>query len=668
MRNAAFSAFDMSHAKVPNVLQIAEGPVTAERYRLLVESVTDYAIYMLDPQGTVISWNPGARRFKGYEDHEIIGQSFSRFYTEEDRAAGLPERALRQAAEEGRFEKEGWRVRKDGTRFWAHVVIDPILNPGTGRVLGYAKVTRDLTERREAEQALRRSEERFRLLVQGVTDYAIYMIDRDGLVTNWNAGAQRIKGYCPDEIVGRHFSLFYRPEDRASGEPGRALQTAIDKGSFEKEGWRLRKNGEAFWAHVVMDPIRDDAGEIIGFAKITRDLTERRKVEAELDTAREALFQAQKIEALGQLTGGVAHDFNNLLTAVMGSLELVRRQISDERQLGLIDNAIKGASRGISLTQRMLSFARKQELALQPVTVDVLIAEMSELLQRSLGPLIRIETDFPADLMMAAADPNQLETALLNLAFNARDAMPEGGVLRIGGNNEQISSGHRSGLPVGDYVRLSVADTGSGMDARTLAQVTEPFFTTKGVGKGTGLGLSMVHGMAEQLGGRLLIDSLLGQGTTVEIWLPSSAEMTAANAVQSPAGPAAELDTAPRPLTVLAVDDDALVLMNTTALLEDLGHKVIEASSGREALSVLEHTEIDLLITDHAMPQMTGAQLIAVVGERWPALPVILATGYADLPAGAKAGVLRLSKPFWQADLEKAVAGAMARRATAAAA
>lgn len=668
MRNVAFSAFDKSHAKVPNVLQIAEGPVTAERYRLLVESVTDYAIYMLDPQGTVISWNPGARRFKGYEDHEIIGQSFSRFYTEEDRAAGLPERALRQAAEEGRFEKEGWRVRKDGTRFWAHVVIDPILNPATGRVLGYAKVTRDLTERREADQALRRSEEKFRLLVQGVTDYAIYMLDADGIVTNWNVGAERIKGYAPEEIIGQHFSLFYQPEDRANGEPQRALQTAIDSGSFEKEGWRLRKNGEPFWAHVVIDPIRDDAGEILGFAKITRDLTERRKVEADLEAAREALFQAQKIEALGQLTGGVAHDFNNLLTAVLGSLELVRRQIGDERQLGLIDNAIKGASRGISLTQRMLSFARKQELELQPVAVEVLVAEMGDLLQRSLGPLIRIETDFPSDLVTAAADPNQLETAVLNLAFNARDAMPEGGVLRIGGSNERIGHGHRSGLPEGDYVRLSVADTGTGMDARTLAQATEPFFTTKGVGKGTGLGLSMVHGMAEQLGGRLSLDSRLGHGTTVEIWLPAATAAAAAEPAQLPPEAKVEVAAAARRLTVLAVDDDALVLMNTTALLEDLGHTVIEASSGREALATLESTQIDLLITDHAMPQMTGAQLIAAVGERWPALPVILATGYADLPAGAGAGVLRLNKPFWQADLEKAVCTAMARRATAAAA
>ncbi|HEV7323741.1 MAG TPA: PAS domain S-box protein [Bosea sp. (in: a-proteobacteria)] len=650
------------------MLQIAEGPVTAERYRLLVESVTDYAIYMLDPQGTVISWNPGARRFKGYEDHEIIGQSFSRFYTEEDRAAGLPQQALRIAAEEGRFEREGWRVRKDGTRFWAHVVIDPILNPASGRVLGYAKVTRDLTERRQADEALRRSEEKFRLLVQGVTDYAIYMLDADGIVTNWNLGAERIKGYAPAEIIGKHFSLFYTPEDRERGEPQKTLQAAIDNGSAEREGWRVRKNGETFWASVVIDPIRDDAGEIIGFAKITRDLTEQRKVQAELDAAREALFQAQKIEALGQLTGGVAHDFNNLLTAVLGSLELVRRQIGDERQLGLIDNAIKGASRGISLTQRMLSFARKQELALQPVAVDVLVAEMGDLLQRSLGPLIRIETDFPADLVTASADPNQLEAAVLNLAVNARDAMPEGGVLRVAAVNEHIGRGHRSGLPDGDYVRLSVADTGIGMDAKTLAQATEPFFTTKGVGKGTGLGLSMVHGMAEQLGGRLQLHSLPGDGTTVEIWLPVATTAATAEPVQLPVETKMETAMEPRPLTVLAVDDDALVLMNTTALLEDLGHKVIEASSGREALSVLENNEIDLLITDHAMPQMTGAQLITEVGQRWPNVPVILATGYADLPAGAGAGVLRLNKPFWQADLEKAVCTAMTRRATAAAA
>jgi PAS domain S-box-containing protein len=636
------------------------GPAAVDRYRLLVESVTDYAIYMLDPDGTVVSWNPGAKRFKGYEDYEIIGQSFSRFYTEEDRARDLPTRALRTAATEGRFESEGWRVRKDGTRFWAHVVIDPILNPASGRVLGYAKVTRDLTERRKAEQELRRSEERFRLLVQAVTDYAIYMIDRDGIVTNWNIGAQRIKGYAPEEIIGQHFSVFYTPDDRARGEPQRALDMAIERGNFEREGWRVRKSGEVFWANVVLDPIRDDSGEIIGFAKVTRDLTEPRKAQAELEAAREALFQSQKIEALGHLTGGVAHDFNNLLTAVVGSLELVRRQITDERQLGLIDNALKGASRGISLTQRMLSFARKQEMNLQAVAVDELVTDMAGMLERALGPLVRIETGFAPDLSPVLADPHQLEAALLNLAVNARDAMPAGGVLRIEGQEEVIGLTHISGLPEGNYVHLWVQDNGIGMDAKTLAQATEPFFTTKGVGKGTGLGLPMVHGMAEQLGGRLRLDSRLGEGTTVELWLPSHHARGDIDIKPATMAAVGAVDPDKRPLSILAVDDDALVLMNTAALLEDLGHMVIEASSAREAIALLDRGHaVDLLITDHAMPQKTGAELIAEVAERWPAMPVILATGYADLPAGHRENVTRLNKPFWQADLAKAIAAAM---------
>jgi PAS domain S-box-containing protein len=248
------------------------------RYRLLVNSVTDYAIYMLDADGIVASWNPGAQRFKGYESAEILGQHFSRFYTEEDRATGLPERALKTAATEGRFEHEGWRVRKDGTRFWAHVIIDPIRDP-SGELLGYAKVTRDLSERKIAEEALRRSEERFKLLVQGVTDYAIYMLDPDGRVTNWNVGAERIKGYLADEIVGEHFFRFYTEEDRAAGMPKKVLETAAREGRFEKEGWRVRKDGSHFWANVVIDAIRDEQGNLIGFAKVTRDMSQKKEAE-----------------------------------------------------------------------------------------------------------------------------------------------------------------------------------------------------------------------------------------------------------------------------------------------------------------------------------------------------------------------------------------------------
>ena len=300
------------------------------RYRMLVEAVTDYAIYMLDPRGIVSSWNPGARRFKGYEPSEIIGQHFSNFYTDEDKAAGLPQRALEIAAREGKFENEGWRVRKDGTKFWAYVIIDPIRD-SNGKLVGFAKVTRDLTERRQAEAELRKSQELFRLLVQGVTDYAIYLLSPEGNVTSWNAGAQRIKGYLPEEIIGSHFSRFYTDEDRQAGLPASALETATREGRYEKEGLRVRKDGTQFWANVVIDAIRSEDGTLFGFAKITRDITERKNAELALEKTRQALLQAQKMEAIGQLTGGIAHDFNNLLMAIQGSLELMKRRLPAER-------------------------------------------------------------------------------------------------------------------------------------------------------------------------------------------------------------------------------------------------------------------------------------------------------------------------------------------------
>jgi PAS domain S-box-containing protein len=382
------------------------GVSTAEdgRYRLLVEAITDYAIYMLDRDGIITSWNPGARRFKGYEADEIIGQHFSRFYSEEDRSSGLPERALETARNSGKFESEGWRVRKDGSRFWAYVIIDPIRS-SSGEVIGYAKITRDLTERKSAEETLKKSEEQFRLLVQGVSDYAIYRLDPEGRVSSWNSGAERIKGYVPEEIIGRHFSQFYTDEDRKSGEPQKALETAAREGRFEKEALRVRKDGSQFWAHVIIDPIRADDASIIGYAKITRDITERKEGEQRLEKAREALVQSQKMEAIGHLTGGIAHDFNNLLAAVLGSLELVRKRMrGDEKLALLVDNAILGAQRGAALTQRMLAFARRQELKSETIHIPELVIGMTELLQRSLGPSIAIETRFPLALKPVRAD------------------------------------------------------------------------------------------------------------------------------------------------------------------------------------------------------------------------------------------------------------------------
>jgi PAS domain S-box-containing protein len=625
------------------------------RFRLLIDAVVDYAIYMIDPQGVITSWNSGARRFKGYEEAEILGEHFSRFYTAEDRAAGLPQRALDTAIGEGRFEGEGWRVRKDGTHFWCHVVIDPIFSPD-GQLLGFAKITRDLTDRKMAEETLKQSEQQFRLLVQGVSDYAIYMLSPEGRVTNWNPGAQRIKGYTPEEVIGQHFSMFYTLEDRAIGEPQRALETAVREGRFENKSWRLRKDGTRFLAHVVVDAIRGETGSLLGFAKITRDITEAHQAQEALERTREALFQAQKMQAIGQLSGGIAHDFNNLLTVILGNLEILGKRVGDDPKVNrLLENATQGALRGVSLTQRMLAFARRQELKTEPVNIDQLVQGITGLLRSSLGPGIRIETAFADDLEAVLADTNQLELAVLNLATNARDAMPEGGSVMISARREVVLEPAQSSLAPGRYVCLSISDTGTGMDALTLASAMDPFFTTKGLGKGTGLGLSMVHGFIEQLGGRFILKSQQGHGTTAELWLPVADNAATAR----PHDQNADAAAVPR-LSVLVVDDDSLVLTSTTLLLEDLGHRVVSAISGAQALQLFDQGEvIDLMITDMAMPQMSGAQLAHAVRLLKPDLPIILATGYADRLEGFAANLPRLPKPFTQLNLLEVIAQSM---------
>ncbi|MDF0696157.1 PAS domain S-box protein [Rhizobium sp. MC63] len=621
------------------------------RFRLLVDAITDYAIYMLSPEGIVTSWNTGAQRFKGYKPSEILGEHFSRFYVEEDRAAGIPERALATALEQGRFEGEGWRQRKDGSRFWAHVVIDPIRRP-SGELIGFAKITRDLTERRAAENAIRQSEEQFRRLVQGVSDYAIYMLDPNGNVSSWNFGAERIKGYRPDEIIGRHFSTFYTPEDRAAGLPETALRIARAEGRFEREGWRVRKDGTRFWASIVVDVIRGDDGDVLGFAKITRDITEKMETQRALEQAREELFQSQKMEAIGQLTGGIAHDFNNLLMAVLGSLEILKKRMPQDLSLtSLVDNAMQGAQRGAALTQRMLAFSRRQELHMEPLDVSGLVRGMMDILSRSLGPLTTIETSFPVRLPTILTDPAQLEMAILNLVVNARDAMPSGGRIVLRASEESIAAG-TGPLSAGRYVRIAIIDEGEGMDTKTLEQAVTPFFTTKGVGKGTGLGLSMVQGLATQSGGRLILKSRPGEGTTAELWFPIAA---VEQRVVAPADVPQPDSDAQRRLRIVAVDDDGLVLMNTTLMLEDLGHTVFEAMAGPEALDILRKEPVDLVICDHAMPRMTGAQLAEAIRSEWPEMPIILATGYADLPDGVGANLPRLGKPFSQAQLAEAI-------------
>jgi PAS domain S-box-containing protein len=496
----------------------------------------------------------------------------------------------------------------------------------------------------------------YRILVNGITDYAIYMIDPDGHVVTWNPGAQRFKGYQAREIIGENFARFYREDDRADGLPQRALRTAATEGKFEAEGWRVRKDGSTFWAHVVIDPVRDAAGELIGFVKITRDLTERKESQRKLDEAREALFQSQKMEAIGQLTGGVAHDFNNLLMATLSSLELLRRRVADDPQaLRLLDNAVKGAERGATLTQRMLAFARRQDLKPARVELPALVHGMADLIRRSLGPSIAVELRFPLDLPAVTADVNQIEMALLNLVVNARDALPVGGSITISAEAQAVTEGAAGGMAPGRYVSLNVADNGAGMDPDTLARATEPFFTTKGVGKGTGLGLPMVHGLAEQSGGRFFLTSAVGKGTTASLWLPASEATPEATEAAAPAD-----DPAVPPLTILVAEDDGLILMNTVALLEDLGHTVLEAASGEAALALFRaEPGIDLVITDQAMPNMTGLQFMEQALAERADVPFIIATGYGELPANAGA-VQRLPKPYNQSDLVKAISAALA--------
>lgn len=547
--------------------------------------------------------------------------------------------------------------------------------------IGQLAFTHDVTERREAEcrlekakralevavsdqtkelksarQQLYETERSFALLLERVTDCAIYLLDREGRVASWNAGARRITGYEAEETIGRHFSCFFTAEDQAAGLPERNLAAAARDGKFEQEGWRIRKDGSRFLASVTIEAIRD-GGRLAGFAKITRDITEKR-------AADERLRQAEKMEAIGQFTGGAAHDFSNLLMAISGSLELLRKRLpEDARSRDLLDNAVQASKRGVSLTQRMLAFARRQELKFEPVDVIALVEGMRDLLEHSVGPSIQIQIQRAGELAPVITDSNQLETALLNLAINARDAMPSGGTITITAAETYVARGDPSNLSPGRYTRLSFADTGHGMDEATLARVTEPFFTTKGVGKGTGLGLAMVDRLCAQSGGRLSLRSQLGVGTTIELWLPvATAE---GHVITLNAGPEPETPLLPRAprLRILVIDDDSLVLKSSAAMLEDLGHLVEVAPSGERALELIMHSDaaIDIVIADHLMSGMTGREFAQALKTVRPGVPVILATGKTDLPADTGEAVLQLTKPFDQRQLAEALARCVRR-------
>jgi PAS domain S-box-containing protein len=624
-----------------------------QRFQLLVTGVSDYAIYMLNPEGFINSWNAGAERFKGYVAQEIIGQHFSVFYTEEDRRNGRPARALQIAREQGKFEDEGWRVRKDGTRFWASVVVDPIRGH-SGELIGFAKITRDITERKAAEEALRESEERFRLLVQGVTDYAIYMISPTGKITNWNAGAERIKGYKREEIVGSNFAVFYTEEDRAKGMPAQTLKIASEEGRFEQESWRVRKDGTRFWAHVVVDAIRDDSGKLLGFAKVTRDNSERKQTAEALERANAALFQSQKMEAIGQLTGGIAHDFNNLLAVMLSSVDVLATRAQNYADIKVLDAMRRAVERGALLTQQLLSFARRQPLMVERYDLNTVISSFEAVLRRAGNSAIEMDIRPAHGVRTVLLDAARFEAALLNLVVNARDAMPDGGKLVVAVENVELGTGQVGNLAPGAYVRVSVADTGSGMPPEVAARAFEPFFTTKEVGKGTGLGLSQVYGFIAQSGGDVVIDSEEGKGTIISMYLP----------VVEGAPDDAIIAGAARVDTVLIVEDEPDVLDAAGQLFRSIGYEVVTATNGVDAMAILERrTDIDILFTDVVMPKgMNGIQLARSARELRPDLKVILASGY-PLPAlreqyGRIDDFAFVTKPYRLAELAKVLRAA----------
>jgi PAS domain S-box-containing protein len=503
------------------------------------------------------------------------------------------------------------------------------------------------TERERTQQALRGERALSGLLLTSVPA-GIVAYDSDFRVTIWNPVMERIFGLPSPAVLGRPLTNVFSQEQRDVIEP--RLRDALSGVSGPIEEVELTTIAAG---HVMLEsqhaPLRGGDGQIVGGAAFFRDITDRHRAE-------EQLRHAQKMETIGQLTGGVAHDFNNLLAAVQGNLELLAKRLPDDPQIRrFIDGAMQGAQRGASLTARLLAFARRQDLKPEPTDLAQLLEGMRGLMERSLGPIVTIRYDLAPDLPPARVDSNQLELAILNLAVNARDAMPEGGELTVS-LSQMDGSESRIGLS-GPFLRVGVSDTGSGMDATTLKSAIEPFFSTKELGKGTGLGLSMVHGLAVQLDGALKLISAPGEGTTAELWLPVSTAPVMEIREMEP-----ERSKAPAS-TILVVDDDALINMNTVDMVEDLGHTALEAYSGKQALEILgSDKRIDVLITDYAMPGMTGVELAGKARQLRPGLPILLATGYADLPSGTTTDLPRLAKPYQQADLATHIARLLAHR------
>jgi PAS domain S-box-containing protein len=583
----------------------------------------------------------------GFGADRVIGRRLLDLVHPEDRERTLAKRQA-EPGDAAYYGFENRYLRADGSVAWLswNVVRD-------GDLI-YCNA-RDITEEKLAREELARSEGQFRMLVAGVVDYALFMLSPGGIVTNWNAGAERIKGYAADEIIGRHVSTFYTEADRAAGLPQAALATAAEQGRFECESWRMRKDGSLFWANVVLDAIRDDAGQLVGFAKVTRDITERRNSQLDLQKANARLAQAQKMEALGQLTGGVAHDFNNLLMVTGGQAELLRDRVGgDPACLRSLDAITAATKRGQALTRHLLAFARRQRLNPAPVALAARVTELQALLASSLGSMVAIGIDCPADLWTVEVDVSELELAILNMAVNARDAMSNGGRFTIAARNVTVGRDEADPERRGDFVEVRISDSGVGIPLDILPKVFDPFFTTKDASKGTGLGLSQVYGFVQQSGGRVEVESELGQGTTIRIQLPRADARPVHTAVAAPKPPSGRLD-------VLCVEDNADVADVAVGLLQHLGHRARAVNSAAAALGALEAgPPPDLVFSDIVMAgEMDGLALAREIRGRWPAMPVLLATGYSRRAEAIGAEFPILAKPYQIGQLVDAIGAVM---------
>jgi hypothetical protein len=656
-----------------------------ERFKLLVESVRDYAIFMLDPGGQVLTWNAGAERFKGYRANEIIGQHFSRFYPPEEVARGLPEHELEVASKEGTFEDEGWRVRKDGTLFWANVVITAMRDT-QGELVGFAKVTRDLTQRRAHEEDLRRSEERFRLLIEGIADYAIFMLDPNGRISTWNMGAERIKGYAANEIIGQHFSIFYPQDAKDSGWPDHELREAAEKGKFTDTGWRLRKDGTTFWANVTITALRDDAGKLLGFAKLTRDLTEAKRAEAMetanqqreemLDAERNARMAAQRATRLkDEFLATLSHELRTPLSAILGWTQLLLRPEASkgpEEQKRAIEIIDRNARAQVKLIDDLLDLSRVMTGKLRLDLHQVSLASIVEAAVDSARPSaevksIRLTAILSSNQDIVSADSARLQQVVWNLLTNAIKFTPKGGQVQV--LLQRINS----------HLELSVSDTGIGIPANYLPHVFDRFSqkdssTTRAFG-GLGLGLAIAKQLVELHGGSIRAASLgEGRGATFSIQLPLSIahlnDKSGARIHPTAETQSGEMVSLPRleDVHVFVVDDepDARELLRT--VLEDQGAKVTSFASADDALAALKTTKPTVLVCDIGMPKVDGYQLIRtlrVEESRRERIPALALTAFARaedrkrcLVAGYQA---HLAKPFDVGELILVVADLVGR-------